>query len=394
MHVISSLAGGGVERLLVKSLSLFNKDKFCHMVCCVSKAGIYESDLRSISIPYWVMNRRTRLDPGLVFQMAKLMRQQRVDIVHTLNFTANAWGRVAARIAGVPKLIAHERGTAWTENAIMRIVDRALCPYTDLWLANSQAAKIVLTQHLGLPAARIRVIYNGVPQPPKLRANKHSLRELLGLGPDLPLVGNVGRLDVHKGHIYLLRAISLVWEAFPSAHFVILGDGPLSSYLKYEAQKAGLFDNKQLHFPGFFLDAPEKMREFDLLVHPSIHESLGNVIIEAGFARLPVVASNVDGIPEVILDRETGILIDCALPVESLHNHGASPLPKVVVDGTSRKLHPPFAPSPQPLAQSIIKLLEDPQMRQKMGDKAHQRAQALFSLKRYVFDLENIYQEL
>ena len=394
LHVVPSLEGGGVERLLVKSLALFDQEKFTHRVCCITKGGVYEPELRSLKIPYWIMKRRFRFDPSIVYQMAKLMREERIDIVHTLNFTANAWGRLAASFAKVPKIIAHERGTAWTENATMRRVDRYLEQLTDIWLANSRAAEIMLTQHIGISSQHIQVIHNGVPEPKIGPKAQNSLRGSLGIGAKDPIMGTIGRLDTLKGHIYLLRAIPTIWESFPSAHFVIMGKGPLESILQDEAQRMGLLNSRQLHFLGFIIDAPERMRELDLLVHPAVWEALGNVIIEANLARLPVIASNVDGIPEIILDGETGTLIDCHHPVEFIPAPGASPVPEVVVDGKSRKLRPPAAPSPSYLAQAVVKLLKDGDMRLRLGESGRARAKLYFSLNRYVQDLEKIYRSI
>jgi glycosyltransferase involved in cell wall biosynthesis len=135
------------------------------------------------------------------------------------------------------------------------------------------------------------------------------------------------------------------------------------------------------------------MSEMDLLVHPAIRESLGNVLIEAGLARVPVIASNVDGIPEVVVNGETGLLIDCTLPAEhSIRAPGASPLPKVVVDGRTRRLRPPLGPRPEELADAIVRLLRDSQLRRQMGKQARERMKRLFSIDRYARDLESAYR--
>ena len=392
LHITSNLAGGGVQRLLVKSLAVLDRTSFTHRVCCVSASGVYEDELRSLGIPYWIMRRRGRFDPTIILQMVHLMRRERIDVVHTLNFTANAWGRVAAKLAGVPRIIAHERGTAWTESATMRLVDRALYHCTDRWLANSEAAKIVLTQHVGVPADRIRVVYNGMPEPDRSRRDGTTLRERLGIDSKVPLVGAVGRLDTPKGFTFLLQAIPLVWESLPEAHFVLIGDGPLRGYLESEAGQLGLLKNGYVHFLGFLPNVPNLMPEMDLLVHPVIRESLGNVLIEAALARVPVVASNVDGCPEVVVDGETGLLVECTQPVKYVPAPGASPLPAAVVDGHTRMLRPPLGPSPEALADFTVRLLRDPQLRSQMGEQALARSRRIFSLERYVHCLESAYR--
>lgn len=391
MHVTASLGGGGVERQLVQSLAIIDRSRFTHRVCCVSGGGVYEGELHRLDVPYWVMKRRVRFDLTVLLQMAGLMRQERTDIVHTQGFTANAWGRVAARLAGVPRVIAHEHGTAWTETAAMRLVDRLLYRTADLLLANSEAARTVLMQHVGVPGDRIRVVHNGIPEP-QVEAGRYPLREMLGIGPQVPVVGTVGRFDTPKGHIFLLRAVPYVWEAVPEARFVLLGDGPLRSHLEKEALRLGIWPDTRLHFLGFRLDAPALMREMRLMAHPAVREPLGNALIEAGLACIPVVATRVDGIPEVVVDGETGLLIDGTVPAEYVPAPGATSLPSFVVDGRTGKLRPPLGPDPRQFAAAIVALLKDRPRCRTMGENAYQRVRQLFNLERYVHDLERAYR--
>jgi glycosyltransferase involved in cell wall biosynthesis len=180
----------------------------------------------------------------------------------------------------------------------------------------------------------------------------------------------------------------------PQTNFVLMGDGPLRDYLESEAHRSGVLKEGRLHFLGFLPSAPNLMSEMDLLVHPAIREPLGNVLIEAGLARVPVIASNVDGIPEVVVNGETGWLIDCTLPVEhNIRAPGASPLPKVVVDGRTRRLRPPLGPKPEELADAVVRLLRDAQLRRQMGKRARERMKRLFSIDRYARDLESAYRD-
>jgi glycosyltransferase involved in cell wall biosynthesis len=199
-------------------------------------------------------------------------------------------------------------------------------------------------------------------------------------------------LDTPKGHVFLLPAIPLVWQSLPATHFVLVGDGPLRAFLEAQARQLGLLDTGRVHFPGFLFHAPDLMREADLLVHPSIRESLGNVLIEAGLAGMPVVATNVDGCAEVVVDGETGLLVDGTQPVQVVWAPGASPLPGVVVDGATRTLRPPLGPGADALARAVLTLLQDADMRRAMGLRARERAQRVFGLSRYARDLERAYR--
>ncbi|MFO7540901.1 MAG: glycosyltransferase [Chloroflexota bacterium] len=391
LHVIANLHSGGVQHLLVKSLARLDKTAFHHHVCCVTEGGVYQAELEAMGIPVWIMSRQGRFSPDLMRQMARLMRRQKIDLVHTLNFTANAWGRVAAILARVPRLIAHERGTAWTDNRMMRIVNRALYPFTDLMLANSEAARIVLRHHVGLPDSRLKVIYNGLPLPESHRPAVN-LRHTLSIAADVPLIGAVGRLDTPKGYPFLLQALPYIWQEMPAVQAVIIGTGPLAQPLRQLAADLGLLGTGRLHFMGYVPDASAALPQIDLLLHPAVRESFGNVLVEAGFAAVPVVASSVDGCAEIIVHEETGLLVDCTEAVEYLPAPGASPLPEVVVDGRSRTLRPPLGPNPQTLAAHTVSLLRDSARRQYLGEKARERTTRLFTLDRFVAELEAVYR--
>lgn len=391
LHVIANLNSGGVQHLLLHCLAQMDKTAFHHYVCCITAGGIYQAEIEALGIPVSIMSRRHRYAPDLIPQMVRLMRRQKIDVVHTLNFTANTWGRAAAILARVPRIIAHERGTAWTDTPMMRLVNRALYPFTDLMLANSEAARIILRHHVGLPDARIKVIYNGLPLPQPIQPGLN-LRHALAISPDTPLIGVIGRLDTPKGYPFLLQALPYIWQKIPAVHVAIIGTGPLDSALRRMAADRGLLETGQLHFMGYVPNAAGTLPQMDLLLHPAIRESFGNVLVEAGFAAVPVVASNVDGGAEVIVHGETGLLVDCTERVDFIPAVGASPLPELVVDGRSRTLRPPLGPNPQSLAAHAVTLLRDPALRQRLGHQARERAQRLFTLERFVRDLESVYR--
>jgi glycosyltransferase involved in cell wall biosynthesis len=268
----------------------------------------------------------------------------------------------------------------------MRWVDRQLYRFTDVLLANSQAARLLLTGHVRVPADHIRVVHNGIPIPATTQTAPGSLRVALGLDARTPLIGTVGRLDTPKGLPFLVETIPLILQQCPAAHFVIIGNGPLRAYLT-----TALADWDHVHLLGFRVDAPALMQDFDVLLHPAIREPLGNVLIEAGLAGLPAVATAVDGIPEVILDGETGLLVPGTEPVAFIPAPGASPLPAFVVDGATQQLRPPHGPAPERLAEAVLTLLDAPHRRAELGQRARQRMREHFSLARYVREITTIY---
>jgi glycosyltransferase involved in cell wall biosynthesis len=391
LHILANLHSGGVSHLLAKSLAEMDRVNFRHQVCCITTGGVYQAEIEALGVPVHILTRRHRFSGDIIRQMVQLMRREKTDVVHTLNFTANAWGRVAAILARVPRIIAHERGTAWTDNRVMRLVNRALYPATTLMLANSEAARIILRQHVGLPDSRLKVIYNGLPMP-KFDNPTMDLRQTLDIQADAPLIGAIGRLDTPKGYPFLLQSLPYLWQEIPTAHVAIIGTGPLTDPLRQLAVDLRVMDSGRLHFMGFVPNAAATMPQLDLLLHPAIREAFGNVLVEAGFAALPAIAANVDGCAEVIVDEETGMLVDCTEPVDYIPAPGVSPLPEVVVDGRSRALRPPLGPNPRRLAECAVALLRNPDLRLHLGRAAKARSLQLFALGRFVCDLEAIYR--
>ena len=206
-----------------------------------------------------------------------------------------------------------------------------------------------------------------------------------------PIAGFVGRLNNPKGPEAFIRIIPIVSQAVPQAKFVVVGDGPMRSYLEAEAKKLKV--EERVYFLGYQPKAYRLMKEMDVIVVPSFREAFGNVAIEAAFAKKPVVASNVDGIAETVVDGETGFLIDCTEPLKG-RLKGTNRLPAAVVDGTTRKLRLPYLPNTEKMAEKVIACLLNPEMAASLGNKGYLRAKSLFSFERYRTELDQTYREL
>lgn len=391
MHIISDIGGGGAERLLVNSLEWFDKVNYNHQVCCIRRGGVYEEIIRRNNIPLTILPNRHRFDPSIITKLTHLLKKEKIDVVHTYNFTANTWGRLSAWLAKVPVIIASEHGTAWTETSRMRHVSRIMYYLGDLIVANSETSKIILTNKIGLPASKIHIINNGIPPIDSL-STSNTIRQLLNIPFKSPLVGVVGRMDTAKGHHVFLKAIPFIVNELPETHFVIIGEGPLRSWLEQLIESLGLLSTDHIHLPGFILDAGTLIGEFDVLVHPSIRDSYPLALIEAAWMSVPVVATNVDGIAEIVIHGKTGLLVECTQPLSDIPTQGATPLPDFVVDGNTHKLRPPMEADPRVLSEAIISLLKNPPLMKKMGQFARERAEEQFHIKRYVSNFEEIYR--
>jgi len=322
--------------------------------------------------------------------MASWMRNKQIDLVHTRNCVSNCWGGLAARLGGVPVRIGGEHGTVYSARPPYTWVEQATHRSSALIIANSAATKSMVIRHRRIPAHLVKVIHNAVTPPrpisiPDLRAD-------LGLHDGNALiVGTVARLVTVKDLFTFIRSAKIVLNDRRDVVFMIVGDGPLRAELTQYASGLGLHRNA-LVFAGSRPDARDLMQTFSVYVSTSIQEALGNTLIEAAYAGVPVVAPAIDGIPEIVRDGETGVLVEPTDPVRLPRSPGAGSIPREVM--RSGRFVPPLSVNAHRLATIILGLLKDPLLRQRLGHNAKRVAAELFSIDRYVRELESTYIQL
>lgn len=385
LHMAHFVVRYGVERQILEHLAQAKEvpNEICHHVCALRISDSIHQELKQLGIPFLV----TRLWPWNLGELSDFIKKYDIHILHVhnqLRFPLRS--RILPKLAGIPLIIEHEHGMVWNTNSTRwikwtnRLVAANIC--------NSNAAKIMLKQKCGIEA---QVIYNSVPMPAEPAENSCQLKKRLGLPESTPIAGFVGRLNNPKGPEAFIRMIPIVHRSVPQAKFVIIGDGPMRSSLEIEAEKLKV--KEQVYFLGYQQEAYRLMKEMDVLVVPSFRESFGNVVIEAAFAKKPVVASNVDGMAETVVDGETGFLIECTEPIQG-RLKGTNRLPAAVVDGSTRKLRQPYLPNTEKLAEKVISCLLNPGMAASLGQKGYARAKRLFSFVRYRAELDQVYREL
>lgn len=387
-HVATLTGWGGVERMLVDLLTTAPLTQQ-HMLLTTSSRPAQLAPVQAAGVAHFEPRRRWRYDPGALLQMARWLRAQRVQVVHTYNAYANAWGGIAARLARVPVVVAGEHGTALNAPGAMTWLDGWAQRSATAVVANSSATVQIVQLRYGVDPARIRLVPNGVPPLPPL-ADPAALRLELGLPAGALLVGSIGRLDMPKHFHTLVEAAAIVLRQRPDAHFVLVGGGPLRAELAQLAAERGIADRFLL--TGWRADARAVVQLFDIVVSTSLQESFGNTLVEAALAGKPVVAPAVGGIPDVVVPGETGLLLRpaCA-PIAPRAPGVLQPYAQVFRDGA---LRPPQAVCPADLAAALLALLADPARRAEMGAAAARRAAEAFSLARYAADLEGVYREL
>ena len=329
----------------------------------LSQAGV-----RVFEVPALVREVRPILDARATVALWRLLCRERPALVHTHTSKAGVVGRLAAWLARVPVVIHTPHGHIFygyygaAASALIRLVERLLAKITDriVTLTDRGAEEHVrlhiagmekfVTIHSGIDLAHFR----SVQVDPAVK------RKELGLPPDGAIVGTVGRLVPIKGLEWLLKAAPQVLAQFPQACFVIIGDGPLLGELRQLTSKLGI--GLRVVFLGAREDVPECLAALDLFVLPSLNEGMGRVLLEAMAVGCPVVATRVGGIPDIVADGTTGLLV------------------------------PPR--DERALAEAILTLLRDRSRRAAYGEAARRHIDGRFDVETMVRSVERLYDEV
>jgi glycosyltransferase involved in cell wall biosynthesis len=316
MLLISSLEHGGAERQVVELANALDEDRFDVTVCSLSEhvplaAGLRDADHRLVLVP-----RKRRYDAGVVWRLARLMRERRILLVHCFLFDAEMAGRLAARLAGVPIVVSSERNSDYPRSRIHEWSLRATRSWFDLMIANSEAGKRFNMRTLDLPESRIRVIRNGVDVTRFKPGNRMRLRRELGISSDAPVVGMVAAFKRQKRYEDFFRVAEKVLRRFPEAHFLCVGE-PLRDNLQgsedYHGEIRRLaaqpsFDGR-IHFLGRRQDMPDVYNACDVTVLTSSREGTPNVLLESMACGVPVVATDVADNALLVPGGDVGFIV-------------------------------------------------------------------------------------
>lgn len=305
-HVLLSLEPGGLENGVVNVVNGLNPSRFVSSICCLKHSGEFASRLSAQTKGIHELGWRGGTDLGLPLRLASVFRRTQTDVVHTRNATAFLYGVLGAKLAGVPTIVHSEHGRTFDDRKIRLYAQKFLTIFADAVFAVSAQLKHDVAARVGIPAADIGVLYNGVDLSNVVKTSKTTFCKQIGVDEDTLIVGSVGRLVAVKNYGLFLRSIAHL--RIPNVAVVLIGEGPERNALELEAARLGIADS--VHFLGHREDAKSLLSAFDVFVLPSFSEGLSNTILEAMAARVPVIASNVGGNPELVQDGATGFLFE------------------------------------------------------------------------------------
>ena len=316
LQLIGSFHQGGSERQAVQLTRLLKQDDSHNIfLATLNNEGVLKAEAESIGfadIPEFKLN--SFYDFNFVRQLrngVRFIKENNIEIIHTHDFYTNVFGIGAARLAGVKLKIASKRETSGMRSDAQKIIERKIFKTADRIVANSNAVKNYLTAD-GISGDKIHVIYNGLDldrlQPKE--TNRRTICEKIGLPPEghLKFVTLVANLrHTVKNQPMFLRTARKVADKIPEARFVLAGEGDLKNDLENLANELNIAD--KTHFIGRCTDVPDLLLISSVGVLTSFAEGFSNSILEYMAAGLPVVATNVGGAAEAVLENENGFLV-------------------------------------------------------------------------------------
>ena len=368
LQVVNGLAiGGGELKLLelVKVLHEKRNDRYHVVVCSVGQDGPLYSEFKKLGIKIFIVQKKHKFDITQVYKVYKIIKQEKIDLVQTTLFYADIIGTLSAKLADIQSIISWEtvsRPSESHENKLRHKFAYKICMnFVSQIISVSDAVKRFLVKECKIRPEKIQTIHYGIDLSQFNRRNGFlsiEKRSELGFAKNDIVIGTVARLTNQKGHRYLVEAAPMILEKCPNVQFVFAGNGPLRKDLENQVDRLGL--QKYFHFLGFRRDIQNLLYTFNLFVLPSLFEGLPNVILEAMASGRPVVATTVDGVPELLINGKTGILV------------------------------PPK--SSKALANAIIEVLQKEDKGQSMGAKGRIHVEKNFPYEKQFQKFEHVYE--
>lgn len=376
LNIITRLEQGGAPLALLETIRRMDRDCFdIHLVVGQTEDGardldvsMMQFDLPIIEVPSMRRSVHPVRDLIALYQLVRLISTGNYDLVHTHTSKAGLLGRIAASICGVTAIVHASHGTilqgyfspfvtqcfALLERFAASLSDRIVCltreeigQYLDAGIGSKE---------------QYTNIFNGIDLKAfeSRQVDRASLRVQFGYAPDDVVCITAGRLVPVKGQSDLLEAFARARASAPALKLLIIGDGELRDALDHQVNTLGIADH--VLFLGWRDDVPELLDAGDIFVLTSLNEGLGLVLIEAMAKRLPVIATAVGGVPEVVDHGVTGELVP--------------------------------AQAPEAIATALVSLGSDEAKRHDMGERGYARAHARFTLDETVTRTEQIYHDL
>ena len=372
LHVITRFAGGSGGNTL-ESASGMDPALYECWVAAMPGGPLWETASERGVRTMHVTHMRERISPlhDLLAcrELVRLMRRERFTVVHTHCSKAGLIGRLAARIVGVPAVVhtfhifAVHEGLSPLRRRLYLLLDRAARPLADRYVAVAPRVAREAVEQRVAGAGDIIAVPSAVDLDDIPTTADPDVRDELGLAPERPVVGTVGRIVAQKCPLDFVRMCALIHEQRPEVQFVMVGDATLETAgLEAETRREAERLQVPVVFTGFRADAPRVAASFDVYVVPSLYEGLGRAVTEAMASGRPVVATAVNGVPDLVEPGSTGLLAEPS--------------------------------DPAALARAVLWMLDHPEEAARMGAQGRDRVRSFFGRDVMCGALDELYGEL
>ncbi len=364
LNLISSNGLFGAERVMLSLAENMNYDGTKSWVTAIRNSHNPHLEVIDEAVkdgsPAEIVDSEGRFDNRAVSQLKSIIKKNRINVINSHNYKANFLGLLASRKAKIPIIATNH---LWTSSDFKLRLYELL----DAFILNFFIKRIVAVSEdikrdmvkRGIPASKIEVILNGI-RIGATGADNNDLRKSLGISTDATIVAVVARLSPEKGHTFLLKAMSAILKQKTNVTLLIVGDGLLRNSLEQEAAQLGI--NGAVIFTGYREDIKKIYAAADIVVQPSLREGVPIALLEAMSFGKAIIATNVGGVPGLIKDNHTGILVN---------------------SGSAEEIY-----------KALSALLNDSGMRKRLGDNAKELVKNKFSLDTMLEKYKNIYQEV
>ena len=354
---------GGVEKHLTMLAEGFDRNRY-HLVFAFPHNGPFAEMVQAAGYQYYDIPSRPGWDWESISKLCRIILREQIDLVHAQQSRCLLQGGIAARLAGVQGVVQTEHNISldwyrraripkrirWINNLVRHFVVRFLARKI---IALSSGVARFYTEVLRINPGKVVVI-------PHAHQVVQERCTVFSPNASSPIIGTVANLTEQKGLPYLIKAAAIVLKSHPEAQFHFVGEGHLRNSLQQYIEALGVTENVKLL--GFQPNAAALMSTFDIFVLPSLWEPFGLVLLEAMANGLPIIATDVDGVADVVLDGQTGILV------------------------------PPA--DPEALAMAIRRLIEHPDLAREMGRRGWERCATEFNVENMVKRIAGVYDEV
>lgn len=353
---------GGTEGQVMELASRLDPNRFTIVVCCLKGEGAISQEMRRRGIRVITLDGRGKLDVSVLWRLGRALMQERPDIIHAFLSLANFACCVMGSLVRIPVLILSYRDLEVWKRWPAILFDRMMVRWAHATTCCSEAVRRFALKNFHVQEDRIVTIHNGIDVE-RFRPRSVTNRLTTKLRDDVPIVGTVCRIEEpKKGLSILLQAIKHLLHSTPptACQLIIVGEGPAVPHLQRQCVELGI--SPSVVFAGVHQHVEEVLPLMDIFVMPSLYEGFGISLIEAMAARRPVVATEVGGIPEVVIHNQSGLLVPPG-------DHMA-------------------------LAAAINRLMNDPTFAEKLAAGGQARVQERFSIRAAAKRHEVLYENL